>query len=246
MKKTFQSFLTALSFLSILPVQTGKASAAKLASSMIFFPVVGFLIASVSLCLVHFLEPFFYHRIAALLLVLFPILLSGGLHLDGFADFCDGLQGKTRTDMLRIMKDSRTGVWGAGSVFFLILLKWELILMLSSRAEIYLLALTVSRASQVFLSFALPYAGYEKGLGKSVAQKVKKRELMGAGLFTVLTGFFLLGFVGIELMALTTLFIFLLGLFYKKKLGGVTGDLLGASSELTELVIFLFAVFFFS
>lgn len=212
-----------------------------LARSMIFFPAAGLLIGGLSLGIFMMAESFFPPRITTLILLIAPIFISGGLHVDGFADFCDGFfGGKDKSDILRIMKDSHVGVWGAAGVALLMLTKFELLQTLPERAYIFLLAVTVSRWAQVLLSFSLPYAGLGGGLSEQVAQKVGLREILGASLFLIpflfwspKNGFFLLvGFLP---------FLFFLGFFFKKRVGGVTGDLLGAASELTEVFTFFLA-----
>ena len=78
--------------------------------AMIFFPLVGLAIAGVSLGVVYLLEPFLSERLSTLLLVLIPIVLSGGLHTDGLSDFFDGFfQGKNRNDILQVMKERLSG-----------------------------------------------------------------------------------------------------------------------------------------
>lgn len=232
----------AVRFLTIfkLPSQNFLSENA-LARSMIFFPAVGFLIGGFSLGFFMITESFLPSRIAVLPLLIGPILISGGLHVDGFADFCDGFfGGKDKSDILRIMKDSHVGAWGAAGVALLMLTKFELLQTLPERAYIFLLALTVSRWAQVLLSFSLPYAGLGGGLGEQVARKVGLREVLSASLFLIpfvvwspKNGFFLLvGFLP---------FLFFLGFFFKERVGGVTGDFLGAASELTEVFIFFLA-----
>lgn len=213
-----------------------------LAQSMIFFPAAGLLIGGLSWGLFIISESFFPPRIATLVLLLTPIFISGGLHVDGFADFCDGFfGGKDRTDILRIMKDSKVGAWGALGVALLMLTKFELLLVLPHQGMVFLLAMAASRWAQVLLSFSLPYAGLGGGISERVARKIGRREVLGGSLFFLPL---ILGFPqGIFLLAGLLPFLFLLGLFFKKRIGGVTGDLLGAASELTEIFIFLTANF---
>ena len=209
---------------------------------MIYFPLVGAFLAVVSLSVFYFIEPFTSLRFAGLLLVLFPIILSGGLHVDGLADSFDGFfHGKDRNDILAVMKDSRIGVWGTLSVIFLILLKWELIMVLPSKGLSFILALSAARWSQVFLSYLLPYARNERGLGSQVAGLVKKKEILLSTMFVVLISL-TLGLMGCLILAIISAFIYLLSLFYKHKLEGITGDVIGATSEITETVVLLLAV----
>ena len=164
-------FTRAVQFLTILPVPA-KGRKPDLARAMAFFPLVGFLIGLLSVALSHLFSFYVFARLEALALVTFSLLFSGGLHVDGFADFCDGFfGGRTKEETLRIMRDSRIGVWGAVGVSLLLFWKWELLASLSIRSEAFLFALTASRWSQVVLAFFLPYANPEPGLGEAVAKK---------------------------------------------------------------------------
>jgi len=212
-----------------------------LARAMIFFPAVGLVIGGLSFVCFNVASSFFPPRIATLFLLIAPILMSGGLHMDGFADFCDGFfGGKSKTDILRIMKDPNVGALGAVGVALLMLVKFELLCAVPDKIIIFLLAMAVSRWSQVVLSFFLPYAGLGGGMSQRVAGKITSREVLGATLF-LMPFLFWLGKEEIFILAGVVPFLFLIGLYFKSKIGGVTGDLLGAASELTEVFVFLFA-----
>ena len=206
---------------------------------MFFFPFVGFLIGLVSLAVTQILAFDLFAPLKALTLVTLPIFLTGGLHVDGFADFCDGFfGGKDKGEILRIMRDSRIGVWGALGIALLLFWKWELLTSLPGRQTAFLFSLTASRWSQVVLAYFLPYANPSGGLGKDVAKKVKVRELVGATAFLTLLIFFLKGPGVLCFLALLP-FVAALGFFFSKRVGGITGDLLGAASEATETFVFL-------
>lgn len=235
-----KNFLQAVSFLTIIPCP----SHGRLAKSMIFFPLVGFLIGIFAYAVFLLAGKFFPESIACLALLIVPVILSGGLHADGFADFCDGFfGGHNREDVLRIMKDSRIGAFGALGLVFLFLAKYELVKVgatgQSPLLTIFPLALAAGRWMQVALSFYLPYAGLEGGLGASVASRVGKLELAGASVFLILFAL-LSGAAGLfSILWLLPLAVGL-GFYFHKKIDGLTGDLLGAASEITELLV-LFA-----
>lgn len=236
----FTDFLEALRFLTIFPVPAAKKKANDLARAMFFFPLVGFLIGLATLWVFSSASSIFPEGVANLLLVFVPVVLSGGLHLDGFADFCDGFFGpRDKTEILKIMKDPHIGTWGAAGIFFLLLVKYELLRIFPDKAPPLLFALTASRWSQVILSYCLPYAGLEGGLGKRVAQKIQLRELLGATFFLFLVTLWL-QWVGLFVFVGLAIFLAPLGYFYKRRLGGITGDLLGAASEMSEAVVLLF------
>ena len=233
--------IEAVRFLTIIPLPD-RGKKVDLARAMFFFPFVGLLIGVLSLLIVHSLSLYVFVRLEALALITLPILLTGGLHVDGFADFCDGFfGGKKKEDVLRIMRDSRVGVWGALGVVLLLFWKWELLASLSGRDGVLLFSLTASRWAQVVLSYFLPYANPKAGVGEAVAKKVKLHELTGATGFVVAVIFFMRGSGVLCFLALFP-FLAAVGFYFKKRVGGITGDLLGAASEATEL--FLFFVFF--
>ncbi len=243
MSKIKQNFLTAVSFLTIIPIPPHFFKKKySLNKSLRYFPLIGFLIGMSSLLCVSFFTNNFSDRFISLLLVLFPIIFTAGLHLDAVADFFDGFfQGKDKEDILRIMKDSHVGVWGVTGVVFCILIKWELLMLLPSKNISYLLALTLSRWSHVFLSYHHTYARSKGGLGKLIVGKVKIEELLVASLFTFAMSLWL-GWHGICVYLGVLCFVWSMGFLYKKKLGGVTGDILGATGEMVEIVVFFILI----
>ena len=140
MKSLWDDFVTAIRFLTVIPLASKrKAETGSLASATVFFPLVGLFIASISLLVVGALRNWLPENLSNLMLVLLPILLTGGIHIDGFADFCDGFfGGANKADVLRIMKDSRIGTWGAAGVTCLILGKFELLQVLPDRSIFFL------------------------------------------------------------------------------------------------------------
>lgn len=234
-------FLEALRFLTVLPIPGGKKEG-DLARSMFFFPLVGLLIGLLSLAVVRALSLDAFVRLEALALVTLPVLLTGGLHLDGFADFCDGFfGGKDKGEVLRIMRDSRIGAWGTLGLVLLLFWKWELLASLPRRGEVLLLSLVASRWVQVVLAYFLPYANPEGGLGEKVAKRVRVRELVGASAFLTVLVLFTRASGVLAFLALIP-FLWGAGWFFKRRVGGITGDLLGAASEASEVFV-LFVLF---
>lgn len=232
-------FVEAVRFLTLLPLPR-RWKKGDLPHAMFFFPLVGFLIGVFSLAVAYGLSPYLFPRLQALVLVTVPILVTGGLHVDGLADFCDGFfGGKSKSDVLRIMRDSRVGVWGALGVALLLLWKLEFLAALPGRGGPLLLSLVAGRWAQVVLCYFLPYANPVGGLGEAVARKVKVRELAGATAFLAVLVFFLSA-PGIVCFLALLPFLAALGLAFQKRVGGVTGDLLGAASEMTEVFVLFF------
>ncbi|MDP3919508.1 MAG: adenosylcobinamide-GDP ribazoletransferase [Candidatus Omnitrophota bacterium] len=234
-----REFLEAAKFLTAIPLPSARHSAKRLAKGALFFPVIGLLIGVLSVGLYLLLKPFVITPVADFILLAMPILLSGGLHLDGLADTCDGFfGGRTREDVLRIMKDSRLGVWGVAGVVGLLLLKFELLQALPSKLPVFVLALVLSRWAQVVLCYFMSYAGNGGGLADSVVGHIGIRELVGASFFMCL-GVIVLSWPGFLCLLAVIILLGVLGFLYQQRIGGTTGDTVGAASELIEVLTFL-------
>lgn len=189
--------------------------------------------------------------VAAGLAVAVEVVLTGALHLDGLADSADGLAGRTREQRLAIMKDHATGVYGVAAVVLDLLLKAACLGALAASgtgdARTVLLlggCYTVSRTAFLPLARALPYARAE-GTGKAVIEGLTTRRLVAAlglalGLVVVLTA---PSWLAASRMILAgAVAAGLVGLAARARLGGVTGDVLGATAELSLLATLVAAV----
>ncbi len=168
--------------------------------------------------------------------------------MDGLSDFCDGFFSARgdREEVIRIMKDSRIGVMGALGIFFVLLLKYELLVLLASRSFLFFFTLAASRTVQVILAYFLPYVGGASGMGKGFVGEIARGDLVFAIVTTVILCLPLGLYVTIIELALLALFVYLFSGLVKKKVGGVTGDILGAASELSEIWILLVATWVMS
>ncbi|MBI4115995.1 MAG: adenosylcobinamide-GDP ribazoletransferase [Candidatus Omnitrophica bacterium] len=233
--------LSAIRFLTILPLPRAKKET-DLAKAMFFFPLVGILIGILTLAITRVLSLDIFGQLEALSFITLPIFLTGGLHVDGFADFCDGFfGGRDKEEILKIMRDPRSGVWGILGVALLVVWKWQLLASMSRRTSALFLCLTASRWSQVVLAYFLPYGNPSGGLGEKVAKKIGPRELIGASSFFGLIVFFL-GANGLVTLLALIPFLAGVGFLFYKRIGGITGDLIGATSEAVEVFV-LFILF---
>lgn len=244
-----RSFLTALQFLTrIHLVNQQNLTAEDFGRSTKFFPLVGAVLGAIYLFAALLLFAFFslsgYFPKAVL--VLLPILLTGGLHCDGFMDTVDGLfSGRSRERMLEIMKDSRTGSFGVVAFGAILLLDWAILLDLP--APVLLIAVfvmpVIGRMAMLFAIYYFPYARPE-GMGRAFAEMADKKALL-IGLFTAVLFTAPWGIAALAALLGGLLWAFLFGKYATKKLGGLTGDVYGAVELTTEtavLVIFyLFA-----
>jgi adenosylcobinamide-GDP ribazoletransferase len=207
--------------------------------STAFFPAVGLLLGAILAMLAWAAQWCFPDQVRAVLLVSGMVVLTGGMHLDGFMDSVDGLfSGRTRERKLEIMRDSRVGAFGVIGAVCLLLTKYTLILGLPNQVLTWMLITVpaVSRWGMVIAITAFPYARQE-GLGKVYAVYADKKELLIATLIAALTAGLALDLQGIWLMAVGATFTYLACRRITRELGGLTGDCYGFINEMTEVIL---------
>ncbi|MCK8825515.1 adenosylcobinamide-GDP ribazoletransferase [Fuchsiella alkaliacetigena] len=238
-KQLFNKLIIALQFLTRIPIKVElDYSPANIGRSMVFYPVIGMLLGLL-LALLNSFFLLFWSDVAAKALVLISlIILTGGLHLDGYMDTIDGLfSGRPKDRMLEIMRDSRVGAHGVTALTSLLLLKLVFLVELSGsiQLEALLLMTTFSRWAMVYAAAYYPYARQESGLGKAHADFVGHKEVVIASLGTVILAALLLGLNGLIAFILSGLATMLIIKLIIKKIQGLTGDCYGAINELIEL-----------
>lgn len=240
-------FLVALQFLTVirlrdtLPFENdtlGRASA--------FFPAVGFVLGVIVWGLDGVLSLFLPSSLTNVFVVAAMAWLSRGLHLDGLADSADGLLGSTnRQRSLAIMKDSRIGTFGTLAVLGVVLLKLKALDLLlgGARTQALLLSPMFARWACVGMAYGAPPAR-EEGLGALFMQGVQFREVVLASIFTLAVGFLTVGLLNLFLLALLAGITLGATRYCEHRLGGVTGDTMGAVGEIAETAVFcVFASF---
>jgi adenosylcobinamide-GDP ribazoletransferase len=241
-----KDFLQALSFLTILPVGGGSFPEGKaFARSMALFPFAGLLIGFLGVLGWTLLSLLFAGPFALWLTIAFLAFLTGGLHLDGFADTLDGLACRgTRERILDVMRDSRIGAFGAAGLIFLVGAKYLALDQVSipSLPRFLLMMVVTGRAAMVLVCFRSPYARSGPGLAKSFVENLRFRETAFSSLSALGIAFALLGVAGIIAFFGTGLFSLGYRFFFLRKLGGVTGDILGAANELAELLCLILLI----
>lgn len=239
MKHGWEQFRIALGFLTILPVDRSlQATPERLGRSMALFPAAGVLLGLILVVLNSLLDALIPRAVLDCLLLLVLIVMTGALHLDGIADLLDGLAGgKDREGILRIMKDSRVGAMGVVGLVMLLLLKYlslfNLPLELKSAGLIFMLA--AGRWVQVVLAVSCRYLRGQEGTGAVFMEYAGERELLIASGSLIAVALILFGLQGIFMIFLLGIAAMLLIKYFEMRLGGVTGDVLGASSELIEV-----------
>lgn len=242
-----RSFFTALQFLTRIHfVEQRDLTAADFGRSTRCFPLVGALLGAISLLVAGAFGVWqgAVSHAGAAALVLLPILLTGGLHCDGFMDTADGLfSGRSRARMLEIMKDSRTGSFGVTAFGACLLLDWSLTLDLLAAPQVLLPVLflqpVIGRMAMVRAVAGFPYARPE-GMGKAFAAAADGRTRAVAA---VTTAVFAVpwGPLPLLLSILALAGAALFDRYASARLGGLTGDVYGATEKLTETLLLALA-----
>ena len=236
------SFLSALQFLTVIPIRLKEANEQRMAPSMVYFPLVGLLLG-LFLIGVNALFSFLNFPSLAMnvITVVVLIIITGGLHLDGLSDTADAfLSGKPREQMLEIMRDSRTGVMGVLSLISVILLKIILLFSISVALQpnALMLMCVLSRWSAVAAMFFFPYARQEGKAGMFINGMNLKIFVLSA-IAAVICASIAWQVRGLFILLIVTGFSYAAGKFSTKKIGGITGDTLGATIEIMEIVTLL-------
>lgn len=234
-------FWIALQFLTVLPIELKNMPSAKQNSqALLFYPVVGLLIGLMLFAFTLLLAKLPILFIAGLILVLW-IWLTGGLHLDGLADTADawvgGFGDPERT--LKIMKDPACGPIGVLSLIAVCLLKFVgLYVLLEQKLEVFLIVLPMlGRSVPLFLFLTTRYVRAQ-GLASSMLENLPKVAIWMVFVITIalLCMFKWTGLV--SLFSFLIIIFYLRGLFIKR-IGGITGDTVGAAIELSETGLML-------
>jgi len=245
------SLAAAVKFLTSVPVPerwTGDASA--LGRSVPWFPVVGLAAGGVLGAVCFGLQLVLPALPVAVVLVALMAGVSGGLHLDGLSDTADGFfSSRPRERVLEIMKDSHIGAMGVIAIVLVVLLKVALVASLDDdlRWRLVLLAVVAGRCVFPVTMMLLPYARPEGGLATIFAASATPAPRRWATLAWGVVvgpaaGYLLAGWLGLAAGAAGVVLALALCVYTRYRIGGYTGDTLGAGCELTELVPLAVAV----
>ena len=232
------SLILALRFLTVVPVP-GRESVgpSALGRAAWWFPVVGLMLGGALVGTALAMDALFPPLVAAALLVTVWKAATGGIHLDGLADSLDGLAGRDAARRLAIMRDSRIGVFGAVGLLLLCLLAVTALASLSPplRLRVLVLAPMIGRVAPLLAGAWLAPATPGQGLGAAFALGLSR----WAGLAHVAAGgalaAWLLGIWGVAVGAVAWGVALCAAAFVARRLGGLTGDVLGAVVEVAEL-----------
>lgn len=240
-----EQIAAAFQFLTRVPLPTFAWSPNDLSRSAKFFPLVGLAIGAAATTLQLWFSPHFPPGIVAMLIVLFTVLVTGGLHEDGLADVADAFGGgRNRDHILNILKDSRIGSFGAIALTFSIASRILLLAAIPGNkfARYIVSAQVLCRWTILPLGLMLPAARKQEGQGARLAKQISCISLTAGTLFAFSVVVFLLRMdaMGPTLMVLlVTLFS---GFYYRWRIGGITGDCFGATIQLAEIAVYVCGV----
>lgn len=244
---------SAIGFLTILPV-TPRIGATGFVSARAWFPVVGLFLGFILFAteialasgypLLSDSNSSFPPLLAASILVVTLVVFTRALHLDGFMDCCDGfLGGFSRSRRLEILKDPHVGAFAVTGLVCLLLLKVSAIMALpvSDRLWILLLIPCVSRWAVLITMEVFPYIR-EDGIGTPFVGRTSILARLFPLTVTLLSAIVLAGVGGLALMAVAGASAWGVGAWSSRLLGGVTGDVYGATIEVAEVTVLFTAV----
>jgi adenosylcobinamide-GDP ribazoletransferase len=246
-------FITAVGFLTRLPVGGGSARDARaIAKSARWFPLVGALLGGIYCGAFALLVRVFPPLLTAVIIVIIDAWVTGAMHFDGLADTADGFGGgRTREDVLRIMRDHSIGAYGAVAIGLALALKIAAIAALAGPVDrrdaliALLLAPVLGRWSAVASgstqSYARP-AEDDVGSAGSPARFMGRMEFVLATVVALVIAVLVSRWRGVAAMVLVAAVVIVWGWWCRWRIGGVTGDTLGAGIEISECVVLMWFV----
>jgi adenosylcobinamide-GDP ribazoletransferase len=238
LNRTLDRLVSALQFLTILPL--GQTARFEPMGMIAFFPVVGVVLGTLVSAADLFFLQLWPKPVAALLDVILLAALTGALHLDGLGDTADGLfSHRSRQRVMEIMKDSRVGAMGMIAVVLMLLVKWAGLGALESHRHLAIILVPAyARAAMIFGIRCLDYGRPEGGTGLSLFQRpLENKDFLWVVIPVGLSLF--MGWQGLWLNLVFALSTAVIIGFYRKQLGCITGDMLGAMTETLEAILFL-------
>jgi len=236
------AFWVALQFLTIIPIPWQRdIREVRIRNSIAYFPVVGLIIGLILAGLSWLFGLALPTGIANALLLVALAVVTGGLHLDGLADTCDGLAGhKTVAERWQIMRDSRVGGFGVIGIVLILLVKY---VSLNSIPETLMTASLVlmpvaGRWAMVYSIFAYPYAR-PSGLGKAFKEGNRWPVFIIATIITIAIAVVSLQLIGLAILAIVLIITTALAVYFKKTFAGLTGDNYGAINEIAEVSVLI-------
>jgi adenosylcobinamide-GDP ribazoletransferase len=237
------SFLTALEFLTRLTVRrTPRGDVDAIARAQAWFPAIGLVIGGVLVGIDRGATRALPEGSVDVLLVVALALITGGLHLDGLADAADGLfGGYTRERRLEIMRDVHAGSFAVIAIVCVLALKWAGLAALPAnvRIEALLVAPVAARFAALIGIVCVPHAR-DEGMGATQHERAGWPALALGAVTALAVSVALLGLGGLYVCAAAAAVALGMAWLSVRMVGGMTGDLYGATIEIAEVVLLLF------
>lgn len=259
MKKQLHIFFTALMFYTRIPCPKNiNHNPDYLNKASRYFPLIGWIVGGISF-LAFYGASFLVSLSAAVIIgMIAGILTTGAFHEDGFADVCDGFGGGwTKEKILLIMKDSAIGAYGAIGVVLLFLLKFQLLSELVTTETItnqkstftilllFIAGHSISRLAAISIVFTHEYSREDaSSKSKPIAKSFSWKEVVGSFFFGLLPLLVLSYFQHQILLVILPVFLarYFLARYFQKWIDGYTGDCLGATQQVCEVIFYLSAI----
>ena len=243
-------FLSAVQFLTRIPVSAHAYREDSLPRAAKFFPVVGLLVGASAAMLYLLLGPHLPTLVTGVTVLIYLVCVTGCFHEDALADAADGFGGGwNREQVLTILRDSRIGSYGGTALALSLSAR---LLLLSSLSRSHIVPVLISahvlcRWSTLPLSYFLPAArsskeGLADGQGARVARLTTAGTLVAGTIFSWACSILLLRRQAAAPILAATAVTFFTGLYYRHRIGGVTGDCFGATNQITEIAVYLCGV----
>jgi adenosylcobinamide-GDP ribazoletransferase len=241
-----RALVAAVTLLTRVPVFRSRAlDADDLVRGGVLFPLVGAALGGVVGGTAAALGLVVPALLAATLAVALELCLTGALHVDALADSADGLAGRDREHALEVMRDHSLGTYGASALTLDLLAKTVALAALAEHAEILpvVAAFALARAAPLLLGAALPYARPGPGTGRLLAERLRARHAVaGIALAAALAAAAIGPWFGAAALLCLIAITALVGTLARRRLGGVTGDVMGAALELTATLTLAMAI----
>ena len=233
-------FFLALSFYTRLPAPKDQ-DYSQLPQASIYLPLVGWVVGGITGFSFYAANMLWAQSTAVIVALICGVLLTGAFHEDGFADVCDGFGGGyDKQRILAIMKDSQIGTYGALGLVLSMAFKISLLSSLTATSVPFVLFAghSLSRLQPLLLMRQYDYARSDNSKGGAAVYKPSTQELLLAGAFA-LSPLVLLPLLCIVAIPFILLVNWRLGCYFNRHIGGYTGDCLGTSQQVAELVFYL-------
>ena len=240
MLEAWNDLLTAVQFLTRVPVPERAYAPESMRRAVVFYPVVGLALGAAAGGLDVWLIPHMGRWGAGLGALVVLVLLTGCLHEDALADAADGFGGGWNQEgILRILKDSRIGSYGAAALGLSLMARWWMLstIAVGDVVRYAIAAEVLGRWTALPMGWWLPAAREEAGLGAAVTGRTGGwRVVVGSGMTLGIVGV-ALGSRAVAPMGFAGLVTVGTGWYYRRKIGGVTGDCFGATVLLAEMAV---------